>query len=265
MSPFLDALANERRHNRQLRQVLFGVIALALVALWLVHRVPHHLRLHPAPNMRAGDVLEIRNGVAPVPDVNVYGFAYYLWQQVNRWARDGARDYGQQIFALQHYLTPACQEQLKNDQESRARAGELAMRTRALAELPGQAYTASRVLRDGDNAWTVVLDMHIVETVRGVPVKDAFVRYPVRVVRYDVDRERNPWGLALDCFGGNRPQRLEVPAAGAAAHLPPALLPSPLPPAGPAGVDRPGPSPAPGALPPPATLPAAAQTTEGRS
>lgn len=248
MTPFLDALANERRTNKQLQQALWGVILLALAALWLVYRAPHHLTLHLAPNMRAGDSTLVTAGLAPVPDPNVYGFGYYIWQQINRWARDGARDYAQQIFAFQHYVTPACQDQLKNDEAKRAAGGELVMRTRALAEIPGQAYSATRVIADGDNAWTVLLDMHIVETVRGVPVKDAFIRYPLRVVRYDVDRERNPWGLAIDCFGGNRPERIDTVQSTTA---PASLTPAPVAPALPAR----------NTPPPPASLPAAVAGT----
>lgn len=43
------------------------------------------------------------------------------------------------------------------------------------------------------------------------PVKRVLVRYPLHVVRYDVDPEVNQWGLALDCYTGV-PQRLEAPS-----------------------------------------------------
>ncbi|MQT50293.1 DUF2895 family protein, partial [Pseudomonas helleri] len=41
-------------------------------------------------------------------------------------------------------------------------------------------------------------------------VKRALVRYPLKVVRVDVDPERNPFGLALDCYSG-APQRIISP------------------------------------------------------
>ena len=34
------------------------------------------------------------------------------------------------------------------------------------------------------------------------------IRYPLRVLRYAVDAEANPWGLALDGFAAEGPQRL---------------------------------------------------------
>jgi len=36
------------------------------------------------------------------------------------------------------------------------------------------------------------------------------VRYPIKVVRLDIDPERNPFGLALDCYDGT-PQRISTP------------------------------------------------------
>ena len=54
-----------------------------------------------APDIKAGDSVRFADGQAPVPEVNVYGFAYYIWQQINRWQTDGSKDYGQQIFQFQ--------------------------------------------------------------------------------------------------------------------------------------------------------------------
>ncbi|TNY03040.1 DUF2895 family protein, partial [Escherichia coli] len=70
-------------------------------------------------------------------------------------------DYGQQIFAFQHYLTPACQEQLKADMKERPDAGELSTRTRSLNEVPGHTYEDWRVTLQSDDAWTVKLDMEL--------------------------------------------------------------------------------------------------------
>ena len=72
-----------------------------------------------------------------MPKPNVYGFAYYIWQQINRWQTDGVKDYGQQIFNMQYYLTPRCQAQLQADMETRQGKGELRKRTRQITEIPG--------------------------------------------------------------------------------------------------------------------------------
>ncbi|WP_198972634.1 PFL_4703 family integrating conjugative element protein [Xylophilus sp. ASV27] len=235
---FLDALASERRHNERLIRIVFAVVALGVVSTWLAWRQPKSIDVHLAPDVRAGDTVRVSNGRAPVPPPNVYGFAYYIWQQVNRWQTDGSKDYGQQIFSMQYYLTPRCQAQLQADMELRQGKGELRRRTRQITEIPGFPYSENRVLSEGADAWTVLLDMQVTETFGGVSVKDVFIRYPLRVVRFDVDRERNPWHLAVDCFGANRPARLnpadlktgaEVRADLTAPRLPGTISPASLP------------------------------------
>ena len=206
----LDALAAERAHSATLRKIILLVAAVGGLGMYFAHALPKRLDLHVAPDMKAGDTVRFADGQAPVPDVNVYGFAYYIWQQINRWQTDGSKDYGQQIFRFQSYITPSCRDQLQADMQNRHQAGELRNRTRQMTEIPGLSYAANRVIADGGAAWTVLLDMQLMEAFRGQPVKDAFIRYPIRVVRYDVDRERNPWRLAIDCYGSHRPERLDV-------------------------------------------------------
>jgi hypothetical protein len=43
-------------------------------------------------------------------------------------------------------------------------------------------------------------------------VKRALARYAIKVVRQDVDPERNPFGLLLDCYA-SVPRRIEIPAS----------------------------------------------------
>jgi len=177
--------------------------------MWGWKTAPRDLTAHIPPDLRNGATINV--GPSPdVPDTTVYTFAFYIWQQVNRWKTDGGKDYGDQIFALQSFLTPTCREQLIADMNQRSGAGELARRTRAVMEIPGLGYSAERVSVLGGNAWKVLLDTQVQETQANVSVKDAYIRYPLRVVRFDVDREKNPWQLAIDCFGGERPARLDA-------------------------------------------------------
>ena len=60
----------------------------------------------------------------------------------------------------------------------------------------------------GEQSWIVWLDLELLESVKGMTVKHTTIRYPLRVVHYAVDLETNPWGLALDGFGGDGPRRL---------------------------------------------------------
>jgi len=76
----------------------------------------------------------------------------------------------------------------------------------------GRGYAQNPTLRVQQlsrDAWRVNLDLNADEYYLTEAVKRTAVRYPLRVVRYDINAEANPWGLALDCFDGT-PQRLEV-------------------------------------------------------
>ena len=66
-----------------------------------------------------------------------------------------------------------------------------------------------RVLSERD--WVVTLDISADEYHGAEQVKRALVRYPIKVVRVDVDPARNPFGLALDCYEA-APQRIATPA-----------------------------------------------------
>jgi integrating conjugative element protein (TIGR03746 family) len=215
MSKFVDALQQSRYENR--RQSWFHAMhcVITLFALFGWWTAPRSITAHIPPDLRNGAVLHV--GAQPdVPDTTVYTFAFYIWQQINRWKTDGAKDYGEQIYQLQAFITPACREQLVADLNQRNDAGELARRTRAVMEIPGLGYTAERVKVLGGSAWKVLLDTQVQETQANMTVKDAYIRYPMRIVRFDVDRERNPWQLAIDCFDGERPARLDAKAVAVA-------------------------------------------------
>lgn len=149
------------------------------------------------------------------PPGSVYAFTFYIFQQLNRWPTNGDVDYARNLQALNAYLTPGCHAQLEQDYRSRRDAGELRDRVRGIYEIPGRGFNHKRVtVIDRDN-WQVTLDLTVDEYYRSEPVKRALVRYPISIVRYDVDAETNPWGLAIDCYFTS-PQRLEAaPTAGA--------------------------------------------------
>src|SRR3546814_16625441 len=85
------------------------------------------------------------------------------------------------------------------------------------------ALPYSRVKVVSDRDWIVTRDVSADEYYSSEQVKRALVRYPIKVVRLDIDPEHNPFGLALDCYAG-APQRIEPPPtptqAGAPATAP---------------------------------------------
>jgi integrating conjugative element protein (TIGR03746 family) len=149
-----------------------------------------------------------------VPPESVYTFAFYVFQQLNRWPTNGEDDYPRNLHALAAYLTPACQNTLQQDFAFRRDSGELRQRVRGVYEIPGRGYgddPTARVKVLSSNNWIVTLDLTADEYFGAEQVKRALVRYTLKVVRADVDPERNPFGLALDCYA-QPPERIVIPA-----------------------------------------------------
>lgn len=186
---------------------MVGIEALLILILGIgLMRAPSSLTVHIPPDLKTGAMVQPNEPLA----ANVYAFAVYIFQQLYRWPSDGATDFSHAIYALSGYLTPAYRETLISDLESKAKRGELAGRERGMQELPGHGFSEQRVRILQDGVWVVIIDMELVETVKGMSVKRKAIRYPLRVVRYDIDRETNPWGLALDGFASTGPTTLDL-------------------------------------------------------
>tara|TARA_B100001245_G_scaffold228189_1_gene205256 strand:+ start:351 stop:1019 length:669 start_codon:yes stop_codon:yes gene_type:complete len=203
MARLKKALDGRDSHILTLR-ILIGILAIALlysIAGW--KSAPEHIKIDIPPDLRSGST----RGIQERHPFNVYAFGYYIFQQMNNWPVEGIEDYKKQINRLSCYITPRFKGELERDYEQRLKRHEL-NRTRALQEMPERPYTDKRVYVESGDSWVAFYDVNIKETFRSEIVKDIFVRYPVRIVRWDVDPECNLWGLALDGFYKN-PKRLE--------------------------------------------------------
>lgn len=210
MQRYRYEIDNVRSHLRSLWAVI-GLQLLFILALWIGWmRMPSTITVHIPPDLRSGAVMALDE----VPPANVYAFAFYIFQQLNRWPENGAEDYGKAIFRTAAYLTPAYRDQLIVDMETKGKHGELGNRVRSLQATLDEGYEERRVDVLSKDVWVVWLDLELNESVKGMTIKHTVIRYPLRVVRYPVDAEANPWGLALDGFAGEGPKRLVASPTG---------------------------------------------------
>ncbi|NUU69145.1 TIGR03746 family integrating conjugative element protein [Enterobacteriaceae bacterium BIT-l23] len=205
MSRFRHAVKNRDQHILTLRIACGVLVVFLLIACagWML--APSKLTIHNPPDLRTGSTRPWWE----VPTPSVYSFAFYIFQQLNAWPKNGDVDYPAKINALSAYLTPSCQNFLNSDARRRGDSGELLDRVRVVYEIPGRGYQSKSVRVVDQDHWVVRLDLVADEYFHAEPVKRALVRYPVKVVRWEGDAERNPFGLALDCYDGV-PQRLEA-------------------------------------------------------
>lgn len=197
-------------HIYSLRLVIGLLIALGLYMAYGWQTAPRDLTIHVPPDLRSGSTRQWWD----VPPESVYAFGLYIFQQMNRWPVDGETDYEDNIIRLSGYLTPSCKAYLQKDFELRRNSGELRKRERGVFEIPGRGIddkSEQHIEQHSINDWTVNLDITADEHYGGERVKRAFARYPLRIIRSDVDPEKNPFGLAWDCYSSN-PQRIEVSA-----------------------------------------------------
>lgn len=197
-SPFRNALKNRDAHISSLR---FAVGVLGTVCVFIAigwYNSAQEITVHTPPDLRAGSTRVWWE----VPAPNVYAFGVRMFSQINRWPTNGADDYQNNLHTYKWYITPQCRGILARDYETKSRKGELTGRERALFEVPGRGFTDDRVITHSQDSWTVKADLQLKEYVKGTEVKSSLARWPLRVVRYDVDVNNNPWGLAIDCFDG---------------------------------------------------------------
>nr|WP_099060460.1 TIGR03746 family integrating conjugative element protein [Rhizobium sp. ACO-34A] len=211
MSRFKNEVLHLQSHIRTLRIGTGALFAVSLVlgAGWW--SAPRELTIHVPPDLRSGSTRKWWE----IPPENVYAITFYIWQQLQRWPTNGDEDYPRNIHALSPYLTSACQMFLNRDYEYRRSTGELRQRVRGIYEIPGRGYGEDpklHVKTVSDRDWIVTMDVAADEYFADEQVKRALVRYTVKVVRADVDPERNPYGLMLDCYS-DMPQRIAVPDA----------------------------------------------------
>lgn len=191
-------------HLSTLKIIIVVLLVIVSGQWWRVGQLQEHRRIYVPPNLTKGIVTTFDEVPPPV----VYTFAYYIFQQLNRWSSDGEDDYRQQIYRLQAYLAPSCLRAFTDDMNEKRRLGELRQRVRMIQEISGQGFLPRRVRNDAPSAWTTWLDLNLRETIGNHEVKNVNLRYQLSIVAFDVDKEANPWGLALACDGKLTPQLL---------------------------------------------------------
>ncbi len=202
MARYLHADANLYSHILTLR-LLLGVLAICLMgALYGWQHAAKVQRISIPPDLRYGTQISL-NTIHPW---EVYNFAGYIWQQLNRCPQDCFKEYPENLERLTEFLTPKFKAWLRNDSEKRST--ELLGRTRFLIPLSNTNFRDTVRLEESGR-WTVILDVELKENIGGVSVKDTKIRYHLSVIAQAIDPEFNPWGLQIDAMP-ILPERIRV-------------------------------------------------------
>lgn len=203
MSNLKSQLHEKDRHIRTARLFAFLFFLAVLALSFVIYTFPNRLEVYNPPDLRAGS----QRPWWEVPNSTVYAFAYQVFQQLNRWNVNGEEDYESNITALKPLLTPNCEAFLRQDYRDRQRHGELRDRVRGVYEIVGRGFSEDKVTIFSRDSWGVTLDLSVDEYFQDEPVKRVFTRFPISIVRMDIDSQKNPWGLGFNCYT-SIPQRL---------------------------------------------------------
>lgn len=201
MSEARNRLIATQDHLRSLKLIIGALSLIVIAQWWRIGHLQDVRRIYIPPTMNTGLITSFEEVPSPV----VYTFGLYIFQQLNRWASNGEKDYPKQIYRLQGFLSPSCIDAFEADMNEKRRRGELRQRARMVQEISGHGFSRKRVQADTDDRWRLWLDLNVQETIANHEVKNVNLRYELNVVRFDVDREINPWGLALSCEGKPAP------------------------------------------------------------
>lgn len=210
MGEYADQTKNDKSHINTLRFVI-GVLAILLMISGIVSTIslaePEQQRISLPPELRFG--AEITTG--EIHAWEIYNFAGAVYQKINLWRKNGAKDYVQNIKSYRALITQNYLATKYDNYQYRLKRGELEKRTRFVAPLGSYAvdggcgvYSDECVVSLGSGRWKVWIDVQIKEyqlsqrTDAPYEIQNIALRIPFLIVAEDDDPQYNPWGLKID-------------------------------------------------------------------
>ena len=206
MSKPLSALEAVKQDVRYRDRIIIGLmVILVLIASALV-MIPTQISVYHPPDLS-------QNGqttrIGEVPPSTVYAFAATFFERMMYCKDDCGQDYPNALISMKTYLTPECFNQLKDHYE--ANTGLYKNRTRSInADETDAGFRFEKVKQVDRSTWYVTENYFLQEHVRGTPVRQTLMRYPLRIVKSNASTQLNAFQLQLDCFY-EEPSRLTVP------------------------------------------------------
>ena len=181
------------RKDKVIRSLtIFCIFILGLLghSHFLLATVPTTFELHLPPDLTRGGVVKVNEHQKH----EVYALALDLYQKLYRCEKNCAQEFPENIRKYGYFLTdeyrPKLLKQAKNLHAYNSK------KRRSISEFG--VFKEEKVISLGGNRWVVFLDVNEKEFIGQKLTRDAVLRYPVLISTFDVDRDKNPWRLALD-------------------------------------------------------------------
>lgn len=180
-----------------------GLFTLLMVQMAVSAVRQNDITVHVPPDLSGGATFS----AGSIPKPNVYLFASEVWRSVNFWQENGDKDMRDNLHRYSCYIS----EDVIRDQlalhAARVKGGQSANRTRRMSEITNLKDVEGSVSSLGAGTWDVDLDLRLVESLQGTPVKDHPLRYRVRVAADNSGSTCNPFNMRIISI--SQPLRIE--------------------------------------------------------
>lgn len=200
MATYHDLVQEKDKVIRYLWRISVGLVLALLLSMWGWKNSQQDITLYYPPNLNVSSALKI----AQIPEETIYAFVPLILQQLYLWEESGDINYEENSYRLRQFLTTDFQRTIHNEAVQGKQKGTLRGVQRSLQVIPSSIYNESSVQPVGDH-WIVWIDVEIRDIVNRIEVYRGIHRMSVRVVRYDINREFNPWQIALDGIENDEP------------------------------------------------------------
>lgn len=171
-------------------------------AHYLLATLPQDFECHFPPDLSRGGTV----GVNEFGKHEVYAFAHDIYQKVYRCESDCSKEFEDNVRAYGNYFTDKYRPELIAEAKRKETGNR--RKVRSLTEYG--IYNESKVVELGNDTWLVYLDVTEREYVGRKKTREAVIRYPLYIGKNDVDRDKNPWRLAIDgYYKDQQPKRLK--------------------------------------------------------
>jgi integrating conjugative element protein (TIGR03746 family) len=218
MATYHDHAQELKMFARFRDRIIIGLLVALALALWGWYNAGREITVYYPPNITLSTVMK----AGAIPEETVYSFVPLVLQQLFLWEKNGEEDYANNRARWRAMLTERYQRTILDEINQGKQRGTMRGVTRRMQVLPTSVYNDDSVQIVG-NSWLVWLDVEVTDAVNKVPINTSVRRLGVRVVRYDVNRDANPWQLAIDGIEHDIPllseqevRRIQSDAAGAA-------------------------------------------------
>lgn len=192
MSAYHEILDEKDRSIRYLYRIAIGLVAALILAVWGWKGAQQDITVYYPPNINVANKME----AGFVPEETVYSFSVLIMQQLYLWEKNADVDYEANSYRLRQFLHDDFRRKIQIEDALERSKGTRKNLQRTFQILPSSVYTEEAVEPKADH-WIVWFDAEIKDVLNKVEVYKRIHRMGVKVIRYDINREYNPWSLAI--------------------------------------------------------------------